>query len=341
MMAAISGQVAAMLVLNSTLASAEPERPEAEQLLRRGRKLMAQKKFTEACAAVEESQHLNPALGTLLTIADCFEQLGRTASAFMAFNEAAVWAGRNNEVRREELATRRAQALEARLVFVAVDLAGPRIGAVAQVVDDATHGVGPRWALDSTTSNMPLDPGTYSLLVSANGHVTAVLKFEVHATPGVLRLEVPALKPLVAGPPVPLPAPSAPLSAAPGGSPSVTVGVSSSPYPVSRPLGVLATALGGGLLLAGGVGVGLSYSVLDRFARQQTGGPDYDNPSVTRADYATARVLYPTSWVALGIGAAGLAAGAILLVFSHVPAALSLVPIPGGTLVAVAGLTWD
>src|SRR6186713_2867899 len=92
----------------------------AESLFADGRRLLAQGKFAEACPKFAESQRLDPAIGTLLNLADCYEKVGRTASAWAAFREAAALSHHGGDAKREAVAKERAAALEAQLSTLAI-----------------------------------------------------------------------------------------------------------------------------------------------------------------------------------------------------------------------------
>jgi hypothetical protein len=104
----------------------------AEALFEAGREQIASGELDEGCRKMEASQKIDPAVGTLLYLGDCQERLGRTASAWAAFREAASLARLSGQPQREEIATTRAAALEPRLsrVKVAVNDAS---GAIADL----------------------------------------------------------------------------------------------------------------------------------------------------------------------------------------------------------------
>jgi hypothetical protein len=87
----------------------------AEALFQEGRRLMLAKRFAEACPKFEASVRLDPAPGTELNLADCYEQLGRFASAWGMFRQAADEARRAADADAEKIALERAAALEPRL----------------------------------------------------------------------------------------------------------------------------------------------------------------------------------------------------------------------------------
>ena len=78
------------LALAPLIARAEPtaqDRALAETLFRDGRALVQAGKVAEGCTKLADSQQLDPQMGTLLNVALCQEQQGKTASAWAAFVE--------------------------------------------------------------------------------------------------------------------------------------------------------------------------------------------------------------------------------------------------------------
>src|SRR5215470_18019771 len=77
---------ALLLVAVAGIAAGDPH-DVAEQQFVRGRALMKQHKYAEACAAFEQSQRLDPQLGTLFNLADCEVEIGKVASAWKIYRE--------------------------------------------------------------------------------------------------------------------------------------------------------------------------------------------------------------------------------------------------------------
>jgi len=92
-------------------AASASDRITSEVLFERGRSLFIEGRFMEACPLLEESQRLAPGIGVLLHLGACFEKLGKTASAWATFQEAADRAGAEGDKERESMArARRATA---------------------------------------------------------------------------------------------------------------------------------------------------------------------------------------------------------------------------------------
>ena len=62
-------------------AQSAADKAAAEGLFDQGRASMQEGDFAKACGLLERSQHIDPGVGTLLYLAECYEKSGRTASA--------------------------------------------------------------------------------------------------------------------------------------------------------------------------------------------------------------------------------------------------------------------
>lgn len=65
-----------------------PEKIRADGLFEDGRKYLVAKEYALACTAFEQSQEADPAIGTQLNIALCYEEWGKVAAAYRAYLEA-------------------------------------------------------------------------------------------------------------------------------------------------------------------------------------------------------------------------------------------------------------
>src|SRR5262249_2488476 len=114
----------------------------AQSLFDEGRKLMNEKRYTEACPKLAESQRLDPALGTLLNLGGCHERSGRTATEGPEFRDGPSLAKRENRPARERSAREHIEALEPRLSRLTITRAAGATDKIEVRVDDALFGEG-------------------------------------------------------------------------------------------------------------------------------------------------------------------------------------------------------
>src|SRR6516225_9422157 len=95
----------------------------AEALYQRGRQLMAEGKYSEACPKFAESYRLDAATGTLLNLASCHEDEGKLASAWLEFTQAAAAARLDHRDDRVKFAEDHLSAIEPKLSRLAVTVA--------------------------------------------------------------------------------------------------------------------------------------------------------------------------------------------------------------------------
>jgi serine/threonine-protein kinase len=138
----------------------------AQSLFDEGRLLMEAGDLPLACKKLEESQAIDPGVGTALNIAHCYELVGRSASAWAAYVEAEGAARAAGQSEREEYAHERAVELAAtipkltlRLSRSAQSLANLEVTMNGQAVGPSTFGTA-----------IAVDPGDYALLARAPGY---------------------------------------------------------------------------------------------------------------------------------------------------------------------------
>ncbi len=172
-----------------------------------------------ACDNFEKSQKIDPAVGTLLYLAECYERTGRTASAWATFREAASLARELRETDRATVGDQRAARLESQLSRVTIDTTNVHSVPSLTLLQD---GVPLNPALFGAA--VPTDPGTHTLIAEAPGYESWKHEFVVAAGAQTARLEVPALVPkpsaAVAPPLAPVAAPSEPTPAPPATAPT-------------------------------------------------------------------------------------------------------------------------
>ena len=207
----------------------------AEALFDDGRKLMTAGKYAQACAKFEASQALDPGVGTSLNLADCYEKVGRTASAWAQFRETISAARRAGSNERERIARERSDALEPKLSYLTI------ITWKGQDVTVSRDGQELDGAVLSTP--IPVDPGTHAIAASAPGKRAWTTDVTVRDNADRVSVSVPILadepKPLEASAATEAPAP--PPTAAEGATPrrETTHGGAT-----QRTIGIVAGAVG-------------------------------------------------------------------------------------------------
>lgn len=194
--------VAAALLAHAAPAAADPtpgDKATAQALFDDGKRLLKEKSYAEACPKLAESMRLDPALGTKLHLADCYEKNGQTASAWVLFREAAEQAKIANQLDRFKKASDRADALSLRLCRLRIEVSVEAEVTGVEVVRDGTLLGAASWG-----TSVPLDPGEHHIVAEAPGKkafsVSVTLK-DGETTPVVV--VIPALEDLPRPPPVP------------------------------------------------------------------------------------------------------------------------------------------
>lgn len=226
---------------------------EANLLFDEARAAMARHDYAQAILELQQSQALDPSAGTLLNLAECYVAVGRTASAWSTYRDAASLANVRKDPKREQYAARRARELEPELsrlrILIAPDarVPGLTIWREGVALPESLWG-----------SPIPVDPGAQRVEAKAPGFAAWSQEAQVPSGPGQTQVEVPALvaesPPAAAAAPVasaPAAVAVAPAAAAPAAAPPADSRSASAPSPLPT---IGWSALGAGAVAAG-VGV--------------------------------------------------------------------------------------
>lgn len=263
-----------LLAIAVAVVSASGNPKEADALFKQARALIKEGKSAQACPLLERSHLLDPALGTLLNLGDCYETTGKRVQAFLSFNEAAAWADRNQEVSRAEIARARASSLKARLSWVAVSAIVPTAGLIVLVNDFVIE-------LGAAPQSVPVDAGKLTIVATAPDREswTTVVTVAPRQTVAV------AVPELAAGSDLKRPADlkqfEASLSAVP------LVSIERAPPPRTLPVGLMSA--GAAVAATGIAGLAWSFTTYERLQKQQPGQTGFGAPTVTRGDLSTLR----------------------------------------------------
>jgi hypothetical protein len=178
-------------MLFASRAEADPsasERAAAEALFQQGTSLMSEKQFAKACEKFEGSNQLDPALGTMLRLADCYDRTGKTASAWAVFRESASVAHSRSEPERQKIAVDRAADLEKRLSRI--ELKTDAKTAPNGMEIRLNGSLVPRASWDAP---IPVDPGRQQIDASAPERAPWSTTVNVGDGPAVQPVEVPTL----------------------------------------------------------------------------------------------------------------------------------------------------
>ncbi|XYH92617.1 hypothetical protein ACMHYB_32665 [Sorangium sp. So ce1128] len=252
----------------------------AQALFDAARQLMAQGKYADACPKLEESQRLDPGIGTQFNLAACYEQLGRTASAWSTFLEVAGAAKAAGQLEREKVARQRATALEPKLIRLTITAPADAPGDLQVKRDGALVGRA-QWG-----TPVPVDPGKHTIEASAAGRAPFARTVDLTRAGAT---ETVAIPPLPAGAPARAAAPPATGAAPPTSGAAASAGAAAArptggaalapvagraPAPPARPLtrrrskgmmvtGIVLTSIGAVALLGGGLALASTCSGSD------------------------------------------------------------------------------
>jgi tetratricopeptide (TPR) repeat protein len=176
-----------------------PESIAATALYEQAIALVAQSKVAEACEKFKASNELDKGVGTLLRLGDCYEQLGRLASAQQAFASASTLARERADETRAGLADVRAAALKPQVPSLEL-----RLDAAARAIPGLRITVSGRdYPIEGIEGARPMDAAEYDVVAAAPNFVDFQFRAKlVNGDGAPVVVQIPALAP-VAPPPSP------------------------------------------------------------------------------------------------------------------------------------------
>jgi hypothetical protein len=164
----------------------QPAKAAAEVLFQDALRLMKSGDFAGACPKLSQSQEIDPAVGTLLYLAECYEKTNRPASAWASYRSAQSAALNAGQPQRADVAQKRADALEPGLPRLRVEVSGVDEAGLVLALDGVQL-VKAAWSVA-----VPVDPGEHELAASAPGRKSWSTKVVVSS--GLQTVAVPALE---------------------------------------------------------------------------------------------------------------------------------------------------
>ncbi len=187
----------AVVAGSTTFAAAETPKERADKLFDDGRKYLSAKEYALACTAFEQSQVSDPAIGTQLNIALCYEAWGKTAAAYRAYAEA------------ERLAKLKFDD-RARGARTKIDELGPKVPRIRlELPDNADPSLvilfdNKEIALESIADDLMIDPGKHKVEARVAGAPPKATEIDIsNGERKVIPIDVPVVAPIVVAPVTP------------------------------------------------------------------------------------------------------------------------------------------
>ena len=148
-------------------AATASERAAAEALFDSAIVHMQAGEYSIACPELQDSQQIDPGVGTLLYLAQCYEEQGRTASAWATFREAAYLSKRTEGGSRESVAKENADRLHKIISFLHIKVTRPYPAGMSLTRLDRFSTVPESLSEVMWTRPIPIDPGDHVFEASA------------------------------------------------------------------------------------------------------------------------------------------------------------------------------
>jgi hypothetical protein len=289
----------------------------AEQLFEQARQMFDQGDYVGACPRFEASLKLDPALGTLLNLATCYEKQGKLASAWGHYREVIALATKAGDTTRIDIAKEHAAALEPRLPKLTIHPPKPAIAGLVVTrdespIEDAALGVA-----------FYVDPGEHVIAAAAADHKTWTTQITVNEAE-VKELEIPQL--------------AAAPHAKPAAGSVTTIIQQQDPGSNQRIFGL---TLGGAGIAALVTGIGFGFAARASYNSAFDDGichrDTYQCNAVGQDRIDTAHTRALVANVTGGVGLALIAGGAALYFTAPHQTAVHVAPTVGGAAVMLGG----
>lgn len=191
---AISSILAVALAIQAGVARAEGGDDRARSLFKEGRELASAGRYDAACPKFEESRRLFDGPGTQFNLADCWEHVGKLASARALFLEVATATHALGQSDREHAARARADALDAQVSHLVLRVADHTEGL-------ALHLNGSSVTLEAQSAPVAVDPGDVLVEATAPERESWKTSVAIPKEPATIIVEVPRLEAAPSPPP--------------------------------------------------------------------------------------------------------------------------------------------
>ncbi|AKU96121.1 hypothetical protein AKJ09_02785 [Labilithrix luteola] len=148
----------------TTPAVAHAQTSQADALFTQGRELLEKGNYKEACTKLQQSEELAPAIGTLLNLGYCWEQLGRMRSAMEAYSEAQILSQKSGDTKRTAFAKERFEAVSPKVMKLEVKVTDPGAAGL-EIKRNETSIPKTDWG-----QPIPVDPDDFVVTATAPGY---------------------------------------------------------------------------------------------------------------------------------------------------------------------------
>ena len=189
------GAVAAFAVLGAVVLSGAKAHAEGDaasrtlavQLFDQAEALFAKRQVSEACPKYAESFRLDPQLGALIYLAECYEANGQLASAWGSFRQAEEMAQRRGDARGVH-ARERANALQTRMDQLVIEVPSASLLPGLEVLRDGVSLSAASWSNPSA-----IDEGKHQVEARAPGYLPWKSEVDVAGEGKSFAIQVPRL----------------------------------------------------------------------------------------------------------------------------------------------------